>query len=303
MCRLATGGGFGTRELYTNDEEQLFDSMRPVVLTGIEAVATRPDLLDRSILLELPSISKNDRKTEEEVYAALEPLRPSILGTLLDAVSCALKNLPAVKLPSLPRMADFATWASAAEPALGWTTGTFLAAYHVNQDEANDVALEAYPIVEPLRKLMADRVKWEGKSSELLSALGQLAGETVSKAENWPRRANTLSGQLKRLAPNLRKIGLSVSFGSAGRGRAKHRRVTITTERMEDSSSPSSPTPETQDNVDDPCAHGDDHCPHGDDTDDTGKAPKHNNVDDGNDGDDRSPPSSESHARREVFEV
>jgi hypothetical protein len=28
-CRLATGGGFATRELYTNDDEVLFDAQRP----------------------------------------------------------------------------------------------------------------------------------------------------------------------------------------------------------------------------------------------------------------------------------
>jgi hypothetical protein len=29
LCRLATGGGFATRELYANDEEVLFDAKRP----------------------------------------------------------------------------------------------------------------------------------------------------------------------------------------------------------------------------------------------------------------------------------
>ena len=31
LCRLATGGGFGTRALFTNQEEALFDAQRPVV--------------------------------------------------------------------------------------------------------------------------------------------------------------------------------------------------------------------------------------------------------------------------------
>ena len=29
LCRLATGGGFSTRELYTDSEEVLFDAQRP----------------------------------------------------------------------------------------------------------------------------------------------------------------------------------------------------------------------------------------------------------------------------------
>src|SRR5207253_9109386 len=44
LCRLSTGGGFATRELYTDSEEVIFDAQRPVILTGIEEVATRSDL-------------------------------------------------------------------------------------------------------------------------------------------------------------------------------------------------------------------------------------------------------------------
>jgi hypothetical protein len=305
LCRLATGGGFGTRELYTNDEEQLFDSMRPVILTGIEAVATRPDLLDRSVLLELASISQEGRKSEEELYAAVEPILPGILGALLDAVACALKNMPTVKLPALPRMADFAKWVTAAEPALGWKPGTFLAAYNASQEETNQVALDAYPIVEPLRQLIARQARWEGTSSELLAKLGELAGDKATKAEDWPKRANVLSGQLKRLAPNLRKIGLNVTFGSAGRGKAKSRRITIEADRAGDSSSPSSPSspsPEKQGSGDDPCPSGDDPCPSGDDPFPASEALKNAPGDGGDAGDDLSP-ASESRTDREILEI
>src|SRR5262249_45018900 len=151
------------------------------------------------------------------------------------AVSCALKNQPNVKLSSLPRMADFAKWVTAAEPALGWDCGSFLSFYGANQEEANEIALDAYPIVDALRKLTADQQRWEGKPSELLAELGRVAGEKATKAEDWPKRANTLSGQLKRLAPNLRKIGFHVTFGSAGRGRAKGRRITIEADKTGES--------------------------------------------------------------------
>src|SRR6185503_4900409 len=38
ICCLATGGGFSTRSLYTDDEEKIFDAMRPVLLNGIDNV-------------------------------------------------------------------------------------------------------------------------------------------------------------------------------------------------------------------------------------------------------------------------
>src|ERR1022692_2638101 len=44
LCRLATGGGFAVRQLYTDQDELLFDATRPVILNGIEDIVTRPDL-------------------------------------------------------------------------------------------------------------------------------------------------------------------------------------------------------------------------------------------------------------------
>jgi hypothetical protein len=64
VCRLATGGGFSTRELYTDNDEVLFDAQRPVILNGIEELATRGDLLDRSLVLHLPTIKDIERKAE-----------------------------------------------------------------------------------------------------------------------------------------------------------------------------------------------------------------------------------------------
>lgn len=65
LCRLATGGGLGTRTLYTNDEETIFSVKRPVVFNGIEELTTRPDLASRCIMLTLKGITDSERKTEK----------------------------------------------------------------------------------------------------------------------------------------------------------------------------------------------------------------------------------------------
>jgi hypothetical protein len=44
LCRLATGGGFAVRQLYSDQNEVLFDAARPVILNGTEEIVTRPDL-------------------------------------------------------------------------------------------------------------------------------------------------------------------------------------------------------------------------------------------------------------------
>src|SRR5262245_28650755 len=129
VCALATGGGFAARQMYSDDEERIFDAMRPVVLNGIDDVPSRSDLIDRSILLTLPVIDDGSRRTEAHLWAEFERVRPRVLGALLTAASAALRNLPHVQLLELPRMADFALWVTAAEPALPWPAGAMLDAY------------------------------------------------------------------------------------------------------------------------------------------------------------------------------
>ena len=71
--------------------------------------------------------------------------RPRILGALLDAVVEGLKKLPETRLPKLPRMADFAMWATACETAI-WPAGTFWSAYCSNRDAAVEGVIEADPV-------------------------------------------------------------------------------------------------------------------------------------------------------------
>ena len=119
LCRLATGGGFAARRLYTDAEEVLFDAMRPILLIGIEELPTRGDLIDRSVITTLPRITDERRQAEESFWPAFEQARPELLGAILTALSTAMRRLPGVSLTRLPRMADFARLAVAAEPALG----------------------------------------------------------------------------------------------------------------------------------------------------------------------------------------
>jgi hypothetical protein len=212
MCRLATGGGYATRELYTDSDEVLFEAARPIVVNGIEDLATRGDLLDRALIVTLPVIKEEDRRTQQEVMADFEKIRPGVLGALLDVVAAGLRSLPGVELKHLPRMADFAKWVVACEPALGWEPNSFLRAYRGNVRDANELALGDSPLVAPLRKFMQERLgeKWVGTASELLDELRKLVDEKTAAAKDWPKGANVLTNRLRRLAPNLRKTGLDI---------------------------------------------------------------------------------------------
>jgi hypothetical protein len=129
-----------------------------------------------------------------------------------DALAGALDRLNDVRLDRLPRMADFALLGVAAEQALGWPRGAFLAAYGDNRQTAHSIVLESSPIVPPLLDLAATG-EWEGSATDLLAELARRAGESVTRRQDWPKKAQGLSGKLWRLAPSLRTVGVTITFG------------------------------------------------------------------------------------------
>lgn len=106
LYRLATGGGFAVRQLYSDQDEVLFDAARPVILNGIEDIVIRPDLADRAVFLTLEPILEERRRPEQELWAAFELERPRILGVLLDAVAKDLAMLSQICPCGRQRHAD-----------------------------------------------------------------------------------------------------------------------------------------------------------------------------------------------------
>ncbi len=213
LCRLATGGGFATRQLFTDDEEAIFDVQRPVILTGIEELASRADLLDRALVVHTPVIYGDRRRPESQFYREYGAISGHVLGALLDLVSGAMRELPDVQLDWLPRMADFVVWSVAGVRSLGWADADFLEAYEDNQAKAVGLTLENSPLVGPLRQLVELFPNgWEGSHQKLLEALAGLADEAARKDKSWAKTPRALSGMLRRLAPALRKTGVNISF-------------------------------------------------------------------------------------------
>jgi hypothetical protein len=226
LCRLSTGGGFSTRELYTNDGEKIFEGMRPVLVNGIDIGIERTDLLDRAIGLTLPVIREQDRETEAKFWERFEAVRPQILGSLYDAVACALRRLPEVQPPALPRMADFANWICAAEPALGWPEGTFLAAYKRNREGLTAQGLEASPLFQPIERI-AKRGPWNGTATELLSELAnEQLNDLTGVLRAYPKTPRALSQALRRLTPSLAQVGVQITFSKTP-GANSERIITI----------------------------------------------------------------------------
>jgi primase-polymerase (primpol)-like protein len=226
LCKAITGSGFVKRELYTNDEDIIYKLKRAIGINGINLVSTRPDLLDRSLLLELERIEEKDRKTEKELMDDFEKDLPIILGGIFDILKETLKIKPEVKLKELPRMADFALWGAAIAKGLGSTQDTFLLAYKDNIEKQTETILNENTVAIVLTSFI-DHLSvpmWKGTASELLDELKKHApfAHVDIYEKYWPKAPQTLSRALNILKVTLREADLAISI-SAG----KKRQITI----------------------------------------------------------------------------
>lgn len=252
LCRVSTGGGLTTRALYTDSDETVFSGTRPILINSIGGIATESDLLDRAVRIMLPAITEDRRRDERGFWREFEKARPRIFGALLAAASCALRRRDGVKLKRKPRMIDFATWIVAAEEILPWEAGAFLTAYMGNRASAHDTAIEGSVVVSVLRAWM-DRSSnpWSGTARELLDTLTSLVGEQKAKRREWPQSPRAMSGELRRLAPNLRSVGITVELDGRKKDRSRARIIEL--ERVRKTpSTPSTSSAATKNSSDEP---------------------------------------------------
>jgi hypothetical protein len=213
LCRAITGGGIQQRKLYTNADDHIFTFQRCLAINGINNVATRPDLLDRSILIELVRISVTERKKLADVLGAFEADRPDILGGIFDTLSAAMKIMPTVNLDGLSRMADFCGWAYAIGEALGGYGEQFLDEYTANRDIQNTEALCSDPVATLIIAFMEGRDTWHGLVSELLAQLVIIAPshgiDPKAAATGFPKQPNGLARRLNGIKSNLEGVGIT----------------------------------------------------------------------------------------------
>jgi hypothetical protein len=214
LCRLATGGAIAKRALYTDDDLHVLSSCIPFIINGIGEYSNRPDLLERAILLTLPSMSDDARLTEQEIFQRFDENLSQILGCILDAVSLALRSEAETTLPKRLRMADAARWLSAAEPALGLKKSTLLEAIEESQVIAVADRIRDNSLYRALHQLLEENGPYEGGMGALHDFL-LLKNDRPDRS--FPRTAAHLSSQLQRLAPAMAKAGIAVELQQRGR--------------------------------------------------------------------------------------
>jgi adenylate kinase family enzyme len=212
LCRAVTGSAASKRQLYTDDEDFLYAYQRSFILNGISRTATKPDLIDRTIQVELPVIEENNRKQITVLRQEFEAAKPRIFGGVCDALSKAMTikaNQPNYRV--LPRMADWTCWGMAIADALGYSGEDFYDSYEDNRKFQGNEVVRNEPVAQCLVVLMATRPGWRGSPEQLYKEIEVIAQSLrLDREKSWPKASNSFSKKLFELSPSLKTAGYIV---------------------------------------------------------------------------------------------
>ncbi len=205
LCRAVTGEGDMKRSLYTNDEEFIRTYRRCFVLNGIGSSICRPDLLDRSIIFDIPILKET--RPEKQIADEWRASLPGILGGFFTALSKAMGMVDRVSGHERFRMSDFAKWGSGLSGYLGFSQEEFLQKYQESVDHKWEDTAEESTLAQRLTYLVeSNDGEWAGSATTLLEKIQPETGfdKTI------PANARALASELMRIAPVMRSVGIDI---------------------------------------------------------------------------------------------
>ena len=211
LCRMSTGGGISSRRLYSDVEEVVYEISRPGIVNGIPDLATRADLRERCISIELEPLGETKRESDAKLMQSFKNDLPKILGAIFGLLSSAIRKKSNIKLERKPRLAEFSEWVVAAEQGAN-LPAQFLEAYFENLQNSDEDAAEVSVIVYALQILMKENRTWIGTISELFKHLNRLDGITdeMKRSKAWRDSALKMRNEIKRNITTLRTVGIGI---------------------------------------------------------------------------------------------
>jgi hypothetical protein len=234
VCKAVTGIGQTKREIYTVDNDKVYEYKHCLVFNGINLAFSEPDVLDRSIIIHLNEIDDKDRMTEEDILQEFKILKPYILKVIFDTLPRAMGIKDDVKnrlkkTGGIPRMSDYVVWAEAISQALGNKEGDFLDAYYENLSFQNQEVIESSSVAKIVFEFMEDKTEWNGSITELYLILTSMLSdknERLTRSKGWPNSANSLSRKINELASTLKKKGIEISHSYDNKSKSRVMRIT-----------------------------------------------------------------------------
>lgn len=209
LCRAVSGASLSKRKLHTDSDDIIYSFRKAICINGINLEANQPDLLQRSVILQLEAVQK--RIPPSTFWRNFEKDLPSILWGIFDIIVRAI-SIEKTLLDddwAFERLADFHKWGEAICQAIGNSPWLFSELLKENSDAHDEVALSSNIATSILLEFMKSRSYWEWTATELRNELYNLASSR-SETRFLPATAHTLMNTLNRFKENLEHVGISI---------------------------------------------------------------------------------------------
>ncbi len=224
LCRISTGGSFEKRTLYSNTGVTEINIKKPVILNSIVDLMSRPDVVERTFIIELEAIAATERLPASELRAQFDDSRAEIFGGLCIALQTALQRYKGIKVTQNLRMADAAILAAAAAPAFDSDEDKTMKALLEIQTRQKHALTSVNPICQAIRELVAGQTVTFTMTPKALYEKLTDSFDGKAKPKDWPQTASAFGKALQRQVDNLRSINISVEQKRSGH----ERMITIT---------------------------------------------------------------------------
>ena len=228
LCKISTGGAIALRRAGTLTDEYYVEFKNPIILNGIGDLVLRPDLADRTLMINTSAIPSEWRRDMSSINEAFQALLPKLTEALFDLLALCRHKLMcmacglAVVPNNLPRMAEFAKIGTAIESVFGGP-GSFMAAYDKNRAGVTNELVERDPILLAILELWDDTGDWKGTMQDLQIEIAKRL--KASGAVNpVPSGLAQISAHLKRIKPVLNENNITMHIG---RAKTSDRRSTV----------------------------------------------------------------------------
>lgn len=221
ICMTVTGGSVKGRKLYSDGEHITLSLSGVVILNGINEMIKKPDLVNRSLFVDLPQI-KADKRKELELWSDFEKDKPYILGSLYNAIATGFKNRKMiVESPEKDyRLTGFREFIAKCTPALNWEVQEWNEAIVKNMSEAIEKSIETNPFIDSVITLLRQNSKeysvinWIGDGQDLIDTIVYMNNRAIDYDDYVFPKARNVTNRLKQEASVLRQYDIEVITGN-----------------------------------------------------------------------------------------
>lgn len=257
LCETATGGSYGSRKLYEDDDPHTIKACAPIIIGSCVEQRPKQDFVSRSISIKLEKKEESKRLSDKYMEKRDPELSRKAFRAMLDLIVAGLNCEEDTLDGRYARMISYAQWGEAIEKSLGFDKDAFKKTQQSNQKEALTSVLKQDQVGAAIFDLMRATPKrnavhskgehvyqyiwddnfsvegaqlvWRGYTNELLRALEDLR---TSRNPKWPATAGALGRIIRgRLVSPLAAAG--ITFQEAGQTK-KGSRVLLSREIDED---------------------------------------------------------------------